>query len=234
MRYLRLGQHGDDARVLQNKLKTFVPELDCDGRFGPRTERAVRVAQRQLGLFPLDGIAGPRTLGALFSHSSAGARKVEQPSSMSRLKDALRVAEDAIVEWVKRQFIGTDAVPAPIRPAVQPALRRAEQQPVQSGTVVPVAGMRMSAQGRVFIVRHETQAGVSNRLHHPSMGSGVTLGPGYDMKDRSRAQVANDLKSIFGVDPAAAERVAEGAGKLGSASRDFVRANKDAINLSDT
>ncbi len=49
MRYLKLGQHGDDVRALQNKLKVFVPEVEVDGRFGPRTERAVRIAQRRLG-----------------------------------------------------------------------------------------------------------------------------------------------------------------------------------------
>lgn len=147
---------------------------------------------------------------------------------------ALRAVEEAILAWVKKQFAGPQTVPASIRPAVQPALRRAEHQPVPTGTVSPVAGMRASARGRLFIIRHEAQPGVSNRLHHPSMGSGVTLGPGYDMKDRSRAQVANDLKAVFGVDPAAADRVAEGAGKSGQAARDFVRVNKDAISLSDT
>lgn len=213
MRYLKLGQHGDDVRALQNKLKVFVPEVEVDGRFGPRTERAVRIAQRRLGLFPPDGIAGPRTLGALFALESTKANKSDRSSPLTQMMGELKAAEEAILAWVKKQFAGPQVVPASIRPAVQPALRRAEYQPVQSGTVAPVAGMRMSAQGRLFIVRHETQPGVSNRLHHPSMGSGVTLGPGYDMKDRSRAQVANDLKSIFGVDPAAAERVAEGAGE---------------------
>ncbi|WP_241488436.1 hypothetical protein [Sphingomonas sanguinis] len=173
-------------------------------------------------------------MGALFAQKSVKANTTGQPSALTQMMGALKAAEDAILAWVKKQFAGPQVVPVSIRPAVQPALRRAEYQPAQSGTVAPVAGMRMSAQGRLFIVRHETQPGVSNRLHHPSMGSGVTLGPGYDMKDRCRAQVANDLKSIFGVDPAAAERVAEGAGKSGRAAGDFVRANKDAINLSDT
>ncbi|WP_394663336.1 peptidoglycan-binding protein [uncultured Sphingomonas sp.] len=49
MRYLKLGQHGDDVRALQNKLKVFVTEVEVDRRFGPRTERAVRIAQRRLG-----------------------------------------------------------------------------------------------------------------------------------------------------------------------------------------
>lgn len=47
----------------------------------------------------------------------------------------------------------------------------------------------------------------------------MTLGPRYDMKDRSRAQVASDLKSIFGVDPAVADKVAESAVLSGQYAR---------------
>lgn len=88
----------------------------------------------------------------------------------------------------------------------------------------------MSPKGRLFIIRHEGQHGVSNHLHHPSFGSGVTLGPGYGMKDRSRAQVAGDLKSVFGVDPAVAGRVAEGAGLQGNAAAAFVRNLEGSAN----
>lgn len=61
----------------------------------------------------------------------------------------------------------------------------------------------MSLAGRQFIILHEAQRGVSNHLHHPSMGSGVTIGPGYDMKDRTAAQVAQHLR-LVGVAPSAA------------------------------
>lgn len=120
MRYLKLGQHGDDVRALQNKLKVFVPEVEVDGRFGPRTERAVRIAQRRLGLFPPDGIAGPKTLGALFAQKSAKANATGQPSALTQMMGALKVAEEAILAWVKKQFAGPQVVPASIRPAVQP------------------------------------------------------------------------------------------------------------------
>jgi N-acetylmuramoyl-L-alanine amidase len=56
---------GDDVATLQQRLLEmgFDPGR-CDGRFGTRTEAALRDFQRNVGLSP-DGILGPVTLGAL-------------------------------------------------------------------------------------------------------------------------------------------------------------------------
>lgn len=91
----------------------------------------------------------------------------------------------------------------------------------------------LSQKGMNFIYDHEAQAGVSNHLHWPKAGSGVTLGPGYDMKGRDAATIKRDLTAI-GVDPAAARKAGEGAGLTGSAARDFAAANKGLISLSAT
>lgn len=56
--------------------------------------------------------------------------------------------------------------------------------------------IRTSVRGRSFIERHEEMRGVSNRLHWPGGASGVTLGPGYDMRDRSQAEVEKKLRAI--------------------------------------
>lgn len=122
--------------------------------------------------------------------------------------------------------------PGPLRPAVEPALARAQQKQMPDGLAVPVAGMRMSLAGRQFIIRHEAQRGVSNHLHHPSMGSGVTIGPGYDMKDRTSVQVAQHLR-LIGVDPAVAAVAAQGAGLAGQSARDFTINHKELLDLSD-
>jgi murein L,D-transpeptidase YcbB/YkuD len=58
---VRFGDKGQRVRDLQQALGTEV-----DGRFGRRTEKAVRAFQEQAGL-PVDGIAGPGTLAALTS-----------------------------------------------------------------------------------------------------------------------------------------------------------------------
>jgi N-acetylmuramoyl-L-alanine amidase len=56
---------GDDVAALQQRLLEmgFDPGR-CDGRFGRRTEAALRELQRNVGLTP-DGILGPTTLAAL-------------------------------------------------------------------------------------------------------------------------------------------------------------------------
>jgi len=119
-----------------------------------------------------------------------------------------------------------------VRPAVQPARDRARTGPMPEGTASPVATLRTSRPLRRFIIAHETLAGVSNRLHHPSMGSGVTIGPGYDMKDRSRDEVIRHLMAIR-VSADAAREAAQGAGLSGQKARDFVRDHKNAVNLTD-
>lgn len=89
----------------------------------------------------------------------------------------------------------------------------------------------LSGAGLDALYRREAMAGVSNRLHWPEGASGVTLGPGYDLRYRSETEVVRDLTAI-GVDPATAARVADGAGLSGLAARDFAGANRDLVNLS--
>lgn len=58
---LRRGSTGHDVRVLQVKLN-----LDADGQFGPKTEAALKLFQKDNRLVA-DGIAGPMTWAALKS-----------------------------------------------------------------------------------------------------------------------------------------------------------------------
>lgn len=110
------------------------------------------------------------------------------------------------------------------------AWRRATTSPMPPGEVADVQTMRLSLQGKLFIIRHEGQRGVSNRLHHPSAGSGVTIGPGYDMKDRSAREVQTDLEAI-GVPSDAAAQAAGGAGLSGQAATNFVREHRATLDL---
>ena len=62
--------------------------------------------------------------------------------------------------------------------------------------------MSLSESGRQFVFRHEAGNGrVTAHLHHPPGDSGVTIGPGYDMKERTPEAIAADLRRI-NVDPA--------------------------------
>jgi peptidoglycan hydrolase-like protein with peptidoglycan-binding domain len=61
---LKRGSDGDAVRRLQQQLAFGV-----DGRFGPRTEKAVRDYQKKNGLVA-DGMAGPATISQLFEGTS--------------------------------------------------------------------------------------------------------------------------------------------------------------------
>lgn len=63
-RTLRRGDRGDEVRELQEGLNRQGAQLEVDGVFGPRTQRAVREVQERSGLRE-DGIVGAQTRGAL-------------------------------------------------------------------------------------------------------------------------------------------------------------------------
>lgn len=63
-RALRLGDTGDDVKALQIRLANRGLTLKVDGDFGPKTEAAVEVFQKNHGLYA-DGIVGPQTWKAL-------------------------------------------------------------------------------------------------------------------------------------------------------------------------
>ena len=78
----------------------------------------------------------------------------------------------------------------------------------------------------------EAQAGVSNHLHWPNGSSGVTLGPGYDLKERTKAGVVTDLVAI-GLKKTVAEAVADGCGLQADKAHAFATTNKALVNLTD-
>ena len=128
------------------------------------------------------------------------------------------------------------ALPLPWQPPFPGPFAFPFAWPGQPAAAKPAASMpavmRASAEGRLFIIRHEGQKGVSNHLHHPSAGSGVTIGPGYDMKDRTRDDIAADLEAVD-VPSAAAAAASAGAGLTGAPADAFCKANKHLLDLSD-
>lgn len=121
-------------------------------------------------------------------------------------------------------------VPPQLAPAVEAARARAQNMPGPQGGARPISALRPSAEPRRIIYDHEAQANVSNRLHWPQGASGVTLGPGYDMRERSAATIKADLMQV-GVQQAAAETVSAAATLRDSAASNFVKRNIDVVNL---
>jgi Putative peptidoglycan binding domain len=68
VRKLSVGMRGPDVKAVQEALNVWgaKPPLDPDGKFGPKTDTAVRKFQKAHGLQPIDGIVGRDTRRALF------------------------------------------------------------------------------------------------------------------------------------------------------------------------
>jgi hypothetical protein len=65
----------------------------------------------------------------------------------------------------------------------------------------------------------------SRVFHVPTDSSGLTIGRGYDMKGKSKAQIVADLKSS-GVAEADATKISGAAGLKGKAAKTFITDNK--------
>lgn len=111
------------------------------------------------------------------------------------------------------------------------ATERAPAPPI-NGSVdrQPCAGMSMSQSGFDTLYKLESQAGVSNHLHWPKGASGVTLGPGYDMKGRSADSIKSQLLAL-GLSADVAEKASAASGKEGHNAKQFAKDNKNLINL---
>jgi len=89
-RVLVRGKVGWDVSVLQFLLaKRGFHTLPLDGRFGARTERALRRFQRRSGLI-VDGVVGPTTIAAL---DSSGARPPLRPGSRPTARHVVRAGD---------------------------------------------------------------------------------------------------------------------------------------------
>ncbi len=72
---LKNGSKGLPVRRLQNRLKLAGFEIpEVNGRFGPKTEAAVKTLQKQAGL-TVDGIVGPKTWAVVNALESEGERR---------------------------------------------------------------------------------------------------------------------------------------------------------------
>lgn len=92
--------------------------------------------------------------------------------------------------------------------------------------------MTLSEDGIKFLYYREYQKGVSNKLHWPKGASGVTLGPGYDMRHRSAAEVEKDLMAV-GVDAKLAKTASAGAGKSTADAEKFAKDNLNLLVLTE-
>ena len=106
----------------------------------------------------------------------------------------------------------------------------AERSPAPS--IPPNAAMSLSPAGQDALYRREAQKGVSEHTHFPGAASGVTLGPSYDMRRRSRQEIENDLTAV-GVDPAVAYTLSQGHSLRDSEAQNFANAHRNDVTLTE-
>ena len=94
---LRVGDHGADVTVLQQRLNRAAHPVVVDGWYGSTTETAVRAFQRSRRLVE-DGIAGPRTQSALLGTVDARALTQADIERAAAELGCESVAINAVVE----------------------------------------------------------------------------------------------------------------------------------------
>jgi peptidoglycan hydrolase-like protein with peptidoglycan-binding domain len=74
---LKLGSEGEDVKKLQIKLG-----VEPIGKFGPKTDAAVKAWQSKNGLKP-DGIVGDGTWGKMFAEATTPSMVITEPAPVS-------------------------------------------------------------------------------------------------------------------------------------------------------
>lgn len=172
------------------------------GNKGPQVKELQKLLKEKGYSISSDGVYGPRTENAV--------RLFQQKNGLYTDGIAGRRTMHALGKTM------TERAPAP------PINGFADRQ--------PCAGMNMSQSGFDTLYKLEAQAGVSNHLHWPRGASGVTLGPGYDMKGRSAASIKSQLLAL-GLSDDIAEKASAASGKEGHDANKFAKDHKNLINL---
>ncbi|MDH5218643.1 MAG: glycoside hydrolase family protein, partial [Gammaproteobacteria bacterium] len=90
--------------------------------------------------------------------------------------------------------------------------------------------LKTSKNGLNHLYKTESLKNISNRLHWPGGGSGVTLGPGYDMKERSETEIVKAMLAIS-LDNKLATSISKAAGLEKQAAKTFAKNNKKLVKL---
>jgi GH24 family phage-related lysozyme (muramidase) len=111
----------------------------------------------------------------------------------------------------------------PFNPSLKPFLSGIHNIDGAFEPPLPPTALRTSPTGKRMMRFNESSGDYKKTkyLHHPSDSSGVTIGFGYDMKERNKTSIQMDLMRI-GVAKEVAAQVAEASGKKGSAADAFV------------
>ena len=230
------GDQGDDVRDLQVLLGAVDQQVSVDGTFDAETAGAVRDHQSQLGQAP-DAQVGPNLATALENGQTSAPSEstwvVEEGDSLGSLAerytgDWARYAE----LWVANQdkvpdpdvlSVGTELVLPDSWQAQTPPETTAPESSGGEEASGDDAGLLSVERGQLTFDAEGQEGGAyhTRTAHWPGGASGVTIGRGYDMRERSWSEVYQALVGA-GVPDRDAMALADGAGLQGTDARDFI------------
>jgi GH24 family phage-related lysozyme (muramidase) len=219
-RMILKGAKGREVKAVQQALIANGYRIKADGVFGDGTQIALRSFQEHKGLFP-SSVIDQETIDCLYAESKPPG------DARLRLKDpqlSLKTGQTSLLATRNPARLSNDIW---LHGVSGMALPQAFW-----GRSFPPGGLSLSIQGFDFIYGLETdKKGKSKHTHWPGGASGVTLGPGYDMRERAEANVSRDLAAI-GVDPSIAQALSKGATKKEDDARVFAETHKNLLALS--
>lgn len=212
MRPLRLHDKGPDVKILQQALARAGLIVEVSGHFGHGTMNAVKLFQRANFLLP-DAIVGLKTMQAL------GVQPATQKEP-ARLIDPVRVSSPGSLA---KQIGECLCSPAMVTKASK-----------FSGPIwlahVP-STMSISKEGKDFIARIEDKHA---QFYWPGGNSGVTIGIGFDFKERNHHEIENIFNRILPPNEHSKISTIVKATKLnGPSARAWADANQDLLDLDD-
>lgn len=168
---LRIGSQGDAVRNLQTRLRDagFDPG-GVDGKFGPRTDAAVRQFQQSKNI-TVDGIAGNETMRAFAGRSdfTPGTGNVNgtTPTNPTRPATGATTAREAGFEHNWKQFREVDT--ERLRAALPPQARHLADNFVDAGRRHNIDPLTL-----VAISRHETANWTSSAFRNKNNAMGIS------------------------------------------------------------
>jgi hypothetical protein len=123
--------------------------------------------------------------------------------------------------------------PTKIGPATKIKVPASVEVPKAADQLTGDPSSTTSIMNKTWDVERNPKSAEASRIPTvPTDSSGVTLGRGYDMKERSAKQIEKELKTA-GVDLALAEKYGGAAGKTGEGARKWIKDNKPLAAITE-
>lgn len=192
-RILARNMNGSDVQEVQKMLESLGYDIEVDGKFGVRTENAVRTFQQDNGIIA-DGIVGPETLKVLRALGYNQVHRVKRGESLSKIAvlygtsvssimDANDLTDDTIYVGQKLIIPGSSRTNAAQASSPQggDAVAKKEQKPISQG-------------GSPAMMTYQVQPGESTYVIAKKFNTTITaIAEANGLKDPSKLRAGQKL-----------------------------------------